>query len=75
MNVMPVRLGLRWRKAAAAMVCVAAMLCGARVVAAQNQVMGELEFDGRTKLEQGAGVWVDGNYVGYIGKNGRLIDG
>ena len=32
----------------------------------QNQVMGELEFEGKTKLERDAGVWVDGNYVGYL---------
>jgi hypothetical protein len=29
-------------------------------------VMGELEFEGKGKVEQGAGVWVDGNYVGYL---------
>ena len=34
----------------------------------QNQVMGELEFEGKTKLERDAGVWVDGNYVGYLGE-------
>jgi len=28
--------------------------------------MGELEFEGKTKVEQSAGVWVDGNYVGYL---------
>jgi hypothetical protein len=66
MNFMPVRVSLRWRIAAAAMVCLAAAFCGARMATAQNQVMGELEFEGKTKVEQGAGVWVDGNYVGYL---------
>ena len=28
--------------------------------------MGELEFEGKTKVEQDSGVWVDGNYVGYL---------
>ena len=28
--------------------------------------MGELEFEGKTKLERDSGVWVDGNYVGYL---------
>jgi len=43
-----------------------ALLSAPKIVGAQNQVMGELEFEGKTKLEQDAGVWVDGNYVGYL---------
>jgi PEGA domain-containing protein len=66
MNFVRVRVSLRWRKTVVAMVCVAAMWSGPRVAGAQNQVMGELEFDGKTKLEENAGVWVDGNYVGYM---------
>jgi len=66
MNFVPVRASLRSRKALVAMMCIAAMLCGARMTIAQNEVMGELEFAGKTKLEQSAGVWVDGNYVGYL---------
>lgn len=62
----PVRAGLRWRKAIAAMVCAVAVLGAGKALRAQNQVMGELEFEGKTKLEEGAGVWVDGNYVGYL---------
>jgi len=34
--------------------------------AAQNQVMGEVKFEGTTKVEKDAGVWVDGGYVGYL---------
>jgi len=66
MNFVPVRASLRSRKALVAMMCIAAMLCGSRMTIAQNEVMGELEFAGKTKLEQSAGVWVDGNYVGYL---------
>jgi hypothetical protein len=33
---------------------------------AQNQVMGEVKFEGTTKVEKEAGVWVDGGYVGYL---------
>lgn len=33
---------------------------------AQNQVMGEVKFEGMTKTEKDAGVWVDGQYVGYL---------
>jgi PEGA domain-containing protein len=33
---------------------------------AQNQVMGEVKFEGTTKIEKEAGVWIDGQYVGYL---------
>jgi hypothetical protein len=35
-------------------------------VAAQNQVMGEVRFEGDTQLDRDSGVWIDGNYVGYV---------
>jgi hypothetical protein len=31
-----------------------------------SKVMGEIKFDGATKVERDSGVWVDGNYVGYL---------
>ncbi len=31
-----------------------------------NQVMGQVEFVGKTKPEKTAGVWVDGQYVGFV---------
>ena len=34
--------------------------------ARQNQVMGELKFSGATKVAKGSGVWIDGQYVGYL---------
>lgn len=33
---------------------------------AGNQVMGEIEFEGKSKVERTSGVWVDGQYVGYL---------
>lgn len=63
---MPVRASLRWRSVMIGMLSLAALACGASTAKAQNEVMGELEFEGKTKLEQSAGVWVDGNYVGYL---------
>jgi hypothetical protein len=33
---------------------------------AQNQVMGQVNFAGKTKAEKTAGVWVDDQYVGYV---------
>ena len=33
---------------------------------AANEVMGEIEFQGKSKVEKTSGVWIDGQYVGYI---------
>ena len=33
---------------------------------AGNQVMGEIEFAGKSKVEKTSGVWIDGQYVGYL---------
>lgn len=32
----------------------------------QNQVLGELQLVGKTKADKTSGVWVDGQYVGYV---------
>ncbi|HEY2459299.1 MAG TPA: PEGA domain-containing protein [Candidatus Acidoferrum sp.] len=34
--------------------------------AQDNKVMGEVQFDGVSKVEKDSGVWVDGGYVGYL---------
>ncbi len=33
---------------------------------AGNDVMGEIEFEGKSKVERTSGVWIDGGYVGYL---------
>jgi len=33
---------------------------------ADNKVLGELQFEGATNVERGSGVWVDGQYLGYL---------
>jgi hypothetical protein len=33
---------------------------------ADNTVMGEIQFEGKSKVEKTSGVWVDGQYVGYL---------
>src|SRR5580698_4073037 len=33
---------------------------------AQNKVLGEVELVGASKVENTSGVWVDGQYVGYL---------
>ncbi len=51
-------------------VCVMAALMAflAPVVHADNQVMGEIDFEAASKVEKTSGVWVDGQYVGYLGE-------
>jgi hypothetical protein len=34
--------------------------------AQQNEVMGEVQFSGATKVEKQSGVWIDSQYVGYL---------
>src|SRR5260370_25898677 len=33
---------------------------------ADNHVMGGVQFEGATKVERGSGVWIDGQYVGFL---------
>jgi len=33
---------------------------------AQNQLLGEVEILGKTKIDKTSGVWVDGQYLGYV---------
>lgn len=36
------------------------------LVVAQNQVLGEVQIHGKTGVDKTSGVWVDGQYVGYV---------
>ena len=53
-----------------AVVVVSALLVGSAIyvpaIHAGNEVMGELQFEGKSKVEKTSGVWVDGGYVGYL---------
>jgi hypothetical protein len=48
------------------LIVVAIMLLVPRIAHAQNQVMGEIQFEGKSKIEKDSGVWIDGQYVGYL---------
>jgi hypothetical protein len=56
----------RWSIACGIFVLALAMLGSTKTATAQNDVMGELQFEGKTKVERDSGVWIDGNYVGYL---------
>jgi hypothetical protein len=49
-----------------AIVAPLALSCVVRPLFGQNQVMGEVDFQGATKVERTSGVWIDGQYVGYL---------
>ena len=35
---------------------------------AQNEIMGEVRFTGASKVERTSGVWIDDQYLGYLGE-------
>ncbi|MFZ0797571.1 MAG: PEGA domain-containing protein [Terriglobales bacterium] len=37
-----------------------------RLDAQGNQVLGEIQFEAKTNVDKTSGVWVDGQYVGYV---------
>jgi hypothetical protein len=43
-------------------------LCLIPDVHAGNRVLGQVDLVGATKVEETAGVWIDGQYVGYLGE-------
>ncbi len=51
-------------------VSAAAVLCSLLVLAsaarAQNKVLGELQFEAANKAAKTAGVWIDGQYLGFL---------
>ena len=44
----------------------AAMLVPLTLHSARNVVMGKLEFEGKSGTVRDSGVWIDGQYVGYM---------
>jgi PEGA domain-containing protein len=45
--------------------CACALLVPS-LASAQSKVMGEVKFEGATKVEKDSGVWIDGQYVGFL---------
>src|SRR5579884_3558053 len=42
------------------------LVLGTATLYASNQAMGELHLKGKSKVEKTSGVWIDGQYVGYL---------
>lgn len=55
------------RKRVGKVLTVILLVAGAAgIVAAQNQVLGQVDITGKTKIDKSSGVWVDGQYVGFV---------
>ena len=42
------------------------LLLSATASFGDNRVMGEVQFEGASSVERGSGVWIDGQYLGYL---------
>jgi hypothetical protein len=56
-------MGLKIRKCA---FIVAGFSLFALAINAQNKVLGELQLEGSSGIEKTSGVWIDGQYLGYV---------
>src|SRR6266702_2800424 len=54
---------MRSRNCALILACLAFFI---QVSYAGNDVLGELQLEGATKVEKTSGVWIDGQYLGYL---------
>jgi hypothetical protein len=54
-----------FQRATVLVTCICVFIA-ASLASAQNKVMGEVKFEGATKVEKDSGVWVDGQYVGFL---------
>jgi hypothetical protein len=42
------------------------LMFGASAFAARNEILGEVKLKGATNIDKTSGVWVDGQYLGYV---------
>ena len=54
---------IRKRSCALAIACLSIFI---QASYAGNEVLGELQLEGATKVEKTSGVWIDGQYLGYL---------
>ena len=56
-----------WFLSTAVLLAQICILLGAQCLPGQDsKVMGEIRFKGATSLDRDAGIWIDGQYVGYV---------
>ena len=56
----------RFRTSTSLLIAIGSLLSLAGPAHSQNKVMGEVEFVGANDIEKHSGVWIDGQYVGYL---------
>jgi hypothetical protein len=56
----------KWNHLLIGIVVPLALCCVVSPMFGQNQVMGQVNFQGATNVEKSSGVWIDGQYVGYM---------
>ena len=64
----PGKLKIKWIGGVALLASCFALSPTAAPLLAQTTVLGELKFEGKSKVEKTSGVWIDGKYVGYMGE-------
>lgn len=57
---------MRSRHVRTAALAVLVLSCVVGSGLAQDRIMGEIKFSGASNVEKSSGVWVDGQYVGYL---------
>jgi len=65
-NNLCVKRGLRRARTLRWLLPLISLLLLAPAAFAENKVMAEVQFDGKSNVEKTSGVWVDGEYVGYL---------
>src|ERR1700721_1236954 len=64
-EVKVIRVTPRWAGCSLALaLCV--LLIAAMAAQAENKVLGEIQLQGATSAEKDSGIWVDGQYMGYL---------
>ncbi len=57
-----------WFRVAIVLACAFTLSPLSTPLFAQTPILGEVEFKGASKVEKTSGVWIDGQYVGYLGE-------
>ena len=55
-----------FQRATVLVTCICVFMAASLVSAQSSKVMGEVKFEGATKVEKDSGVWIDGQYVGFL---------
>lgn len=58
--------GKRYRVWVSLVAVIGSMLTFAGPSYPQKEIMGQIQFTGATRVDKHAGIWVDGQYVGYV---------